>query len=112
MSTFEEYFLKFQQEGQEVYLGEDIALVVYEQEKVIAIEGVRCNGIFLSFDELGGLEKNLTEIRSPNLKGVQPNLTNILFEMWKTLVCFVESKNQYYLDLFYGNSNNSTDVEF
>lgn len=104
MVGFEEYFLRAQQEGHEVYIGNDVALVVYEQDKTIGIQGCGCCDMFLSFGELGDLEKELAEIRTPdNLKGIQPGLTQKIREMWRRMFNFYESNDQYYLNLFFEN---------
>ena len=84
MVEFRDYFLKAQEEAHEVYIGEDIALVVYDQDKMVGICGICEDAMFLSFEELSNLEKQkLANIRTPeNRRGIIPGLTEKIRGLW------------------------------
>jgi len=89
MSGFYDYFLKAQREGYEIYIGEDIALAVYEEDKTIGIQSIEERAVFCSYDQLGDLVDDLAMIRnSENRHGLDKNISPRIWKMWAALQYF------------------------
>ncbi|MBI4146220.1 hypothetical protein HY489_02685 [Candidatus Woesearchaeota archaeon] len=96
---FDEYFLNAQRDGNEVYLGEDIVLVVYEnggialqtQHPTFYFNGVFCDAEFIPGSDL---EQRLNELRRPeNRQGIKSELTNRLRQLWNIVQSWHEDND-------------------
>jgi len=101
-TEFHEYFLNAQREGYEVYIGKGIALVVYEEDKAIAVQGLGfIDKVFCSFEELGPLERRLKEIRKlENRQGIKESITGKLQTIMDILVDYHETNDGWEQELY------------
>ena len=100
---FNRYFLDAQQEGNEVYIGEGAAVVVYREDKCVGIqvqEGLAGlpSIVFFDFNDLylGSQEwmRNLYSILKPeNQLGLQPQLTEIIKKSYYHCALWHEEQN-------------------
>ena len=104
-TDFYNYFLKAQREGNEVYIGKDIALVVYDDQS-IGIQPApggrfRCfTAVFLTQNLMDSNTKNmLKEIRKPsNREGINESLTKFLNDLYWRIDEFHEGMSEILID--------------
>lgn len=99
--NFDEYFLRAQKEGHEVYIGEKIALVAYKEERRFGIQKDHYGpplveaAVFASYYELDDVLKNdLLEILKPeNREGIKKDLTSKIGSLYCSIICSLEGED-------------------
>jgi hypothetical protein len=80
LRRFQRYFLQGQEEGGEIYLCNDIAMVVYSEERWVGFDSVGkiSSGVFGSLADLEVIEPFRRVRRKENSRGIRPEISKDL----------------------------------
>ena len=118
--NFKKYFLTAQEEGNEVYVGDGAALVIYREDKTIGLQVMEGlvglpSEVFCDYGHLQAVSsefiKYLNSVcQSENRVGLQPHLTDIIKKMYRD--CALWHEKQDVLSLLEDNFKKCEDDTF
>lgn len=118
---FNEYFLNAQKEGNEVYIGKGVAMVVYDEGKICihsADDFLNSSPVLLTEDLpdnwmkedwMKDIQNILKEIRKPqNMNGINENLTKPLMDLYLDITIIEEEDASMWVGAIVGKEEKAT----